>query len=324
MIAVVVCIAAVFVTAAIGATEPSALPASAASLKGERVLVLGDSITQDGRYVSFLEYALLRASPPIHCDLVSVGLGSETISGLSEKGHPYPRPCVLERLGRALKAVKPTVVLACYGMNDGIYHPSSAERIAAFKSGLHQFVSTVQASGARLVLITPPVFDPVPIAGRVVSAGAPSFGYSTPYDRYDDVLAEFSRVELTLRDRGLTVIDLHSAMVAELQARREREPQFSFTVDGVHPGDLGHALMARIVTTGLGYEAGPELNSAETIARLKSDPLFNLVDERRRLRSEAWLPFIGYTRGDAFKSASVDAAEKVVAHLNGEIDALLR
>jgi lysophospholipase L1-like esterase len=320
-LAAFVCIAAVYAAIPARAAES---PAPSVQLKGERVLVLGDSITQDGRYVSFLEYELLHASTPVHCDLISIGLSSETISGLSEKGHPYPRPFVLERLTRALKAVKPTVVLACYGMNDGIYHPVSAERIAAFTSGLHQFISTVQASGARLVLVTPPVFDPVPIAARVVSAGAPNFGYDTPFDHYDDVLAEFSRIELTLRDSGLTVIDLHSAMAADLKARRERDPQFSFTTDGVHPGDLGHALMARIVVTGLGYEAGPELNSAESVARLKSDPLFKLVDDRRRLRSEAWLPFVGYTRGDTFKSASVDAAVKVVGHLGGEIDSLVR
>lgn len=293
------------------------------SLAGQRVLVLGDSITQDGRYVSFLEYALIHASPPVRCDLVSVGLSSETISGLSEKGHPYPRPCILERLDRALKAVKPTIVFACYGMNDGIYHPASPERTAAFESGLHRFITAIRATGAQLVLVTPPVFDPVPVASRVAPANATEFGYSAFFKNYDDVLAEFSHIETSLHEDGVTVIDVHSAMAAELIAQRQQSPEFSFSKDGVHPGDVGHALMARVILEGLALPVPAELKSSTGALGLKSEALFKLVDERRKLRSEAWLAFIGYTRGETFKSGSVDAAEKVAARLKSEIEAQL-
>src|SRR5258708_36117355 len=113
--------------------------AAAPALAGQRVLFLGDSITQDGRYVSFIEYYLHAAGKS--CDLVSIGLSSETVSGLTEASSPYPRPCILERLDRALKAVKPTVGLACYGMNDGIYHPPSPHRLAPRTAGLRRFIS---------------------------------------------------------------------------------------------------------------------------------------------------------------------------------------
>lgn len=295
--------------------------AEAPKLAGQRVLVLGDSITQDGRYVSFLEYYFHEASPPIRCDLISIGLGSETVSGLSEPDHPYPRPCVFERLDRALKAVKPQVVFACYGMNDGIYHPSSPERLAAFRAGLHQFIEKVRATGAQLVLITPPVFDPLPLAAKTVPATATKFGYGSPYVGYDDVLAEFARAETSLSEPGVNVIDLHTPMAAALAAQRETDPKFSFAKDGVHPGDLGHLLMARIIATGLGLT--PDSGSVEKeLERISADPVFALIRERRELRSEAWLPFVGYTRGDKFKSNSASAAEKVAARLQTQIDAL--
>ena len=283
-------------------------------LSDQRVLVLGDSITQDGRYVSFLEYYFHEASPAIRCDLISIGLGSETVSGLSEPDHPYPRPCVLERLDRALKAVKPQIVFACYGMNDGIYHPSSPDRLAAFNAGLHQLIEKVRATGAQLVLITPPVFDPKPLSANTVPATAAKFGYGTPYADYDDVLAEFARIESALNEPGVTVIDLHTPMVAALVAQREADPQFSFAKDGVHPGDLGHLLMARIIATGLGL-ATPSESMPKELADISADPVFALVRERRELRSESWLPFIGYTRDGTFKSSSVSAAEKVAARL---------
>ena len=292
--------------------------ADAPAVAGQRVLFLGDSITQDGRYVSYVEYYLHAAGKS--CDLVSIGLSSETVSGLTEASSPYPRPCILERVDRALKAVKPTVVFACYGMNDGIYHPSSPERLAAFTDGLRQLIAHVRNSGAALVLLTPPVFDSVPLAGKTVPITAPRFGYgSTFYAGYDGVLAEFARAEVALDVPGVTVIDLHTPMAEALAARRAKDPGFVFAKDGVHPGDLGHLVMAHAVATGLGLPTPADLDAE--LARLSADPVFALVRERRELRSEAWLPFVGYTLGTAFKAGSVKAAEKVAARLQAEIDA---
>ncbi len=282
------------------------------ALAGRRVLVLGDSITQDGRYVSYLEYYLHAAGQD--CDLISLGLSSETVSGLSEPGHPFPRPCVLERLDRALKAVKPAVVLACYGMNDGIYHPPAPERLAAFTTGLHQLIAQVRNAGAQLVLITPPIYDPLPAAAKTVPITAEKFGFTTPYAGYDDVLAEFTRTETALKEDSVTVIDLHTVMAQALAARRAREPAFSFTKDGIHPQDAGHLLMARTIAAGLNLPT-PADPDAE-LARLSADPVFALVRLRRELRSEAWLPFVGYTRGQTYKSASVAAAEKAAERLH--------
>ena len=293
--------------------------ADAPAVAGQRVLFLGDSITQDGRYVSYLEYYLHAAGKS--CDLVSIGLSSETVSGLTEASSPYPRPCILERVDRALKAVKPTIVFACYGMNDGLYHPSSPERLAAFTGGLRQLIAMVRNAGATLVLLTPPVFDPLPLAAKIVPLTAVKFGYSAPYAGYDEVLAEFAAAEVALNERDVTVIDLHTPMTTALTARRAKDPAFTFAKDGVHPGDLGHLVMAHAVATGLGLTVPPDAEAEVELARLSTDPVFALVRERRELRSEAWLPFVGYTLDTPFKSSSVKAAEKTVARLQQLIDA---
>src|ERR1700761_6253378 len=132
-------------------------------LANKRVLWLGDSITQIGDYVTFAEYDLEKQYPADRFDIVSIGLASETTSCLSEKAHPFPRPCVHERLGRALSLVKPDLVVACYGMNDGIYHPQSEDRMQAFEQGIDKLVTAVHAAGAQLVLLTPPPFDRLPL-----------------------------------------------------------------------------------------------------------------------------------------------------------------
>lgn len=296
-----------------------AAPIEPLPLTGTRVLILGDSITQDGRYVAFLDYYLHQLSPRAHTDIVSIGLSSETVSGLSEGSHPFPRPCVLERVDRALKATKPAVVFACYGMNDGIYHPSSPERLAAFKSGVRQLIERVRGAGAKLVLITPPVFDATSIAARTVGLEASEFSYGKPFADYDAVLAEFAAAETALVEPDVTVVDVHSAMRSALAERRGSDPKFNFAPDGVHPADAGHLLIAQTLLTSLGY-AVSTANADGELERVKSDPVFELMRMRRQLRSEAWLPFIGYTRGERFKSASVDAAEQAVAHLSKEIE----
>lgn len=285
-------------------------------LTGRRVLILGDSITQDGRYVTFIDYYLRRLAPGEKSDLISIGLSSETVSGLSEKTHPFPRPCVLERLDRALIAVKPQVVLACYGMNDGIYHPPSAERLAAFTQGIHELIARVHASGAQLILFTPTVFDPMPIHDRTVPADAGEFSYNKPFVGYDAVLAEYARAELALSEPGTTVIDLHGPLTTALLAQRSRNPSFSFSPDGIHPNDSAHLLIARIILETLGYSLKGQVADAVSIEK---DPLFPLIRDRRALRSEAWLPFVGYIRGETFKSASVTAAEQVATRLQDQI-----
>lgn len=96
------------------------------SIVGKRTVFLGDSITQAGTYVSFTSYYLQRLHPEKNFDVYPLGLSSETLSGLSEKGHAggrFPRPCLFERLGRLMEKVEPEVVFACYGINCGIYKP---------------------------------------------------------------------------------------------------------------------------------------------------------------------------------------------------------
>ena len=100
---VFVVVAAMLLTPQLDAVEPNRKPApltGAASLAGKRVMVLGDSVTQDGRYLSYVEYYLQKQNPSLNFDIINAGLASETTSGLTEEGHPGPRPCIHDRLDR--------------------------------------------------------------------------------------------------------------------------------------------------------------------------------------------------------------------------------
>jgi lysophospholipase L1-like esterase len=214
-----------------------------------RVLFLGDSITHAGGYVDLIETALLVRFPDKRFDIVNLGLPSETVSGLSEPDHAggrFPRPHLHERLDRALEAVKPHLVFACYGMNDGIYHPPSQERLEKYRAGILKLQERVAAAKAKLILLTPPVFDPMPIQANAQPAEASAYSFRKPYAGYNEVLSQYSNWLRSLRIRDVTVIDVHGPMSDFLADQKRKEgPSFALSTDGVHPNEVGNAAIAR-------------------------------------------------------------------------------
>ncbi|MCA9101196.1 MAG: SGNH/GDSL hydrolase family protein [Planctomycetales bacterium] len=229
---------------------------------GTRVVVLGDSITYAGGYIDLIETFLLTRYPERTVEIINLGLPSETANGLTEPDHPFPRPNVHERLDRALARAEPDVVIADYGMNDGIYHPFSLERAAAYQGGIDRLIAKVDAAGARLILMTPPPFEAASAGNSLVDASAPEFGYKTPYRDYDEVIVGFGRWLIDERaGRVERVVDLHGPL-AEFQAAQHGDGSDSMTVDGVHPSATGHWLIARAVLAAL-VDGGPqELHTA--------------------------------------------------------------
>jgi len=275
----------------------------AEALAGKRVVVLGDSNTQAGRYVSFLSCFLEKSHPKLDFDILGLGLASETLSGLSEDGHAggkFPRPCLFERLGRLLEKAKPEVVFACYGINDGIYLPQSKERFAAFQTGVTKLVEQCQKAGVkRIFLVTPPIYD---------------FTSKGDEFNYDSVMADYAKWMTGLKVPYVSVIDLHAAMRKARDASKQ-----AFARDKVHYGDDGHLLVAKSLLAGVGVAV-----PADGLAAVTADPLFKLVDQKRKLRSAAWMKHVGYTREKTFAPQPLGTAEADGAKLQEKIDALRR
>jgi lysophospholipase L1-like esterase len=282
---------------------PAAFAATVDALPDRKVVVLGDSITQGGGYVSFMDYYLERLRPKARFEIYGLGLSSETLSGLSEVGHAggkFPRPCLFERLPRVLAQTRPDVVFACYGMNDGIYQPLDEKRFQSFKDGVTKLLDACEAAKVqRIVLVTPPIYDTTVKPGEF---------------NYDSVLTAYAAWELTLKRPNLEVVDLHSAMRRAREARTE-----VFSRDHIHPGDEGHLLMARTILAGIGLET-PD----EPLAKVKADPLFQQVDALRRLRAARWMQSIGYTREKVVPPSPLGDAPEQAAKLQAKVDELRR
>jgi lysophospholipase L1-like esterase len=269
---------------------------------GQRVLFLGDSITQDGRYVEMIEAWLIADRPAQRIEIIKLGLGSETVEGLTEPDHPFPRPNVHDRLDSALEKSSPNVVVACYGMNDGIYHPFSQQRFEAYQDGIRRLVAEAQAASAAVVLLTPPTFDSL-FAKAAVGAGAAKFGYLTPYRNYDsEVLMRYGAWLMTLRREGCVVVDIHKPMIDATHKARKADPTYTLSPDAIHPGDEGQWIMARTVLEAWG-------------ARRPSRPdpdLLRLIHEKWQVLGPAWLSRVGHKLNSPpvdFEAAQAKAIE---------------
>ncbi len=215
-------------------------------------LFLGDSNTFSGGYVGLIDAWL--AQLPNSPRVLNLGMPSETASGLSEKDHPFKRPCIHERIDKVLQLVAPDVVFVSYGMNDGIYQPPSTENLAAFQDGMQNVADKIHAAGASLVIMTPPIFEPEPVkaSDKLGPTDQGRYAYFAPAADYDRVLEQ--QTEWLKRNplKATAVVDIHAMLHSEKAQARESDDSFCFSQDGVHYGPVAHALVAEELLRSLG------------------------------------------------------------------------
>lgn len=281
--------------------------------RSKRVLFLGDSITASGRYVAAFDAWLSAVRPEQRPEIINAGLPSETVSGLSEDGHAsgkFPRPDLAERLDRVLAITKPDLVVACYGINCGIYQPFDQERLLRYQQGFERLKTAVQKQGATLVLMTPPFYDD--------QRSPRSFSYNAVLDRYSQWL-------VAQREEGWLVVDLHGPMTREVRRRREQEPQFTFQPDGVHPNEAGHWFIAQQLIRFFGDEKAVAAASAEAMLADRGVPpeLLPLVQKRLNLLRDAYVGVAGHKRPGVAAGLPLSEAQTKAQELSAEINSLL-
>jgi len=277
--------------------------------QSRRILFLGDSITHAGHYVAFFDAWLLTQkleNPPI---VIDAGLPSETVSGLSEAGHAggrFPRPDLAERLERVLPLTRPDLVLACYGINCGIYQPFDEQRFRRYQQGIENLKKQVEAAGATLVLITPPVFDD--------QRAKKPFSYNEVLDRYAEWL-------LAQRDEGWRIIDVHGPMAREVARQRESNPGFTFQPDAVHPSVQGHWFIAGELIRWFGDADAAEADSPQKMlaAGQISEDVLPAVRQRLNILRDAYVGAAGHKRPGVRRGLPIADAEQHAGRLTVQI-----
>lgn len=279
------------------------------SENAKRVLFIGNSITYAGRYVQIVEAYQRAKFPNQEIEIYNVGLPSETVSGLSEDGHAsgrFPRPDLHERLARVLEQIKPDLVFATYGMNDGIYLPLDEARFLKFKEGINWMHDQVVFSGAKIIHITPSLYE---------EKANENSGYGKVLDEYSHWLTQ---------QKNWQVIDTHRALQKYLILELKKDSNFRISKDGVHPDDQGHWIMAKEILRYLGAKKIGRINFVEEMLEPMNDSkaFFGLVVERHNILKDSWLTQTGHKRPEMKKGIPMSDAKLKAADLMKKIKEL--
>lgn len=277
-----------------------------------RIVFIGNSITYAGDYINFIDAYFTTHHPQKKYEIINLGLPSETVSGLSEPNHAngaFPRPDLKERLQRLLAKVKPDLVLACYGMNDGIYMPLDAERFEKFKTGIHSLHGEVIKSGAKIIHITSPIYE-----------GSNTNNYSQVLEVYSDWLID------KRSSAQWEVIDIHYPMKKELETQRLLDSTFAFAKDGIHPNKAGHFIIAKQILLHLGAK---ELFGAKDTKSFLSSyqngtQILANIASRQKIMKDAWLTLVGHQRPKMNKGLEMSEANRRAEEINFKIRSLLK
>ena len=280
----------------------------------KRIVFLGNSITWSGIYINNVETFLRVQYPARQFEIINVGLSSETVSGLSEPGHAggeFPRPDLHERLARVLEQIKPDLVFACYGMNDGIYMPLDTGRFQKFKEGINWLHDEVVKTGARIIHLTPPDYDEV---------NGKSIGYTNVLDVYANWLLKKKR------SSKWEVIDIHYPMKKYLTKHRKADSTFALAPDGIHPNEAGHWIIAKQILQQLGFKKVAKFTGiVESLQQIPdAAALLKVVANRQNMLRDAWLTATKHIRPGLPVGLPVKEAETKASEMLQEIDALIQ
>ncbi|MFT5110166.1 MAG: lysophospholipase L1-like esterase [Pseudoalteromonas tetraodonis] len=203
--------------------------------KGDRLAVVGDSITEQKQYSRFIEDYLLACTPELDLHIFQFGWSGERAPGFAN------------RMDNDLVPWKPDVVTTAFGMNDGSYQPFNDAIGKNYADGTRRIQDRMKEIGARMV-----VGGPGPVDLDSWRRGEPDADKF-----YNENLGKLSSIAGGLaKERGFVFANMHPLMM-EVMAKAKAANGDAYHVcggDGVHPGANGHLVMAYTFLKALGVD----------------------------------------------------------------------
>jgi lysophospholipase L1-like esterase len=201
--------------------------------KGEKIVFLGDSITQQGDSIIEKDETKITGYVRLLRDTLGLkhkDIGAEVI-GAGISGNKVPD--LQRRVDKDVIAKKPTLVFIYIGIND-VWHgekdPARGTSPEKYEEGLKEVVKKITEAGARVVLCTPSVI------------GEKTDG-SNPLDKRLDEYAEISRK--VAKELKVPVCDLRKAFLTHLKENNPTNKRTGvLTGDGVHLNAVGNRFVA--------------------------------------------------------------------------------
>jgi lysophospholipase L1-like esterase len=194
--------------------------------KGDRLAIVGDSITEQKMYSRIIETYLTACTPELAITARQYGWSGETAEGFS---HRQESDCL---------RFKPTIATLCYGMNDFRYVPHDDKILAAYVQHYGDVVRAFTKAGVRVILGSPGCVGKVP--GWVKTANG-------TVDDLNVSLLGLRNADVALAaQEGARFADVFWPMLTSSYAAHGKYGA-GYNVaggDGVHPNWAGHVVMA--------------------------------------------------------------------------------
>jgi lysophospholipase L1-like esterase len=221
--------------------------------QGDRIVFLGDSITQAGAgphgYVTLVKNLITEQEPELGVEVIGAGISGNKAPDLEK------------RLDADVLAKNPTVVVIYIGIND-VWHSLSNRGTPkdVYAAGLLRMIDKIQAAGARVILCTPSVI------------GEKTDGSN----KLDEMLDEYSQISRdTAKEAKVQLLDLHQAFQSYLKRHNaETAEKGVLTSDGVHLNAAGNRFVAGQMLAALGVRP-----AAARAGRLRHIVLFKFKDD---------------------------------------------
>jgi lysophospholipase L1-like esterase len=198
--------------------------------KGDRVVFLGDSITQAGAgpggYVTLVKERLAKEHPDLGVEVIGAGISGNKVPDLEK------------RLDRDVIEKKPTIVVIYIGIND-VWHSTSGKGTPKeqYETGLKSIIDRITKAGARPILCTASVI------------GEKTDG-TNALDKMLDEYCDISRK--VAKETKTQLIDLRQAFLDYLKANnKENKDRGILTSDTVHLNAAGNKFVAEQMLAGL-------------------------------------------------------------------------
>ena len=193
---------------------------------GDKIVAMGDSITQGGGYLREIDAVLARKYP----DLKIPKVINKGISGQKAEN-------LVGRFDRDVVQLKPAFVTICIGIND-VWHrlgqPHDAKVLAAYKENVSKMVDAAQKAGIKVILLTPTLIQ------------------EDPNSEGNKRLALYVAAEKEIAaEKKCQLVDLHGMFLTALKKKPAGQGNW-LTGDGVHMKPLGDSVMAAGVLRAIG------------------------------------------------------------------------
>ncbi|MBA4188303.1 MAG: hypothetical protein C0467_09885 [Planctomycetaceae bacterium] len=259
---------------------------------GDRIVFLGDSITAQYQYSSYIELYLTTRFPEANFTFLNAGIGGDTANGGAGRFQKH----VLDE--------KPTAVTINFGMNDGGYGKFNPGANKTYVEKTKAMLDTAKKAGVRVALLSPNAVD-----RRNKSNGAEYVETQKQfYAPLKDIATEFE----------IPFVDQYAITRAATDAMEKDDPKAEKAKpypDGFHTGPPGGLLMAGTILTGLNApamvsdvtvvvktpqgepQASGKSCAVDTLTATDTGVSFNRTDKSLPLpMQKEWLPMLPYMK----------------------------